>query len=112
MKTVEQIHRSKPAASAKAAWHRRSPHRAGYKGQAVRSFIGLLLTTAILSAQDFPDVTKISLEDLMNVKVTSVSKREQKLGEAPAAVFVITQDDHATFADLGQHVRNGGKRHW
>src|SRR4030095_7518275 len=26
--------------------------------------------------------------------------------------FVITQDDHATFADLGQHVRNGGKRHW
>jgi len=27
-------------------------------------------------------------------------------------VFIITQDDHATFADLGQHVRNGGKRHW
>src|SRR5438067_10885604 len=29
----------------------------------------------------------------MNVRVTSVSKREQKLGDAPAAVFVITQDD-------------------
>jgi iron complex outermembrane recepter protein len=44
-------------------------------------------------AQDIPDVTTISLEDLMNVKVTSVSKREQKLGAAAAAIFVITQDD-------------------
>ena len=44
-------------------------------------------------AQDFPDVTAISLEDLMNLKVTSVSKREQKLGVAAAAIFVITQDD-------------------
>src|SRR2546427_8458859 len=67
--------------------------RKRHRRQAVRSFIGILLTTAILSAQDFPDVTQISLEDLMNVRVTSVSKREQKLGDAPAAVFVITQDD-------------------
>ena len=67
--------------------------RKRHRRQAARSFIGILLTTAILSAQDFPDVTQISLEDLMNVRVTSVSKREQKLGDAPAAVFVITQDD-------------------
>ncbi len=45
------------------------------------------------SAQDFPDVTEISLEDLMNLTVTSVSKREQRLGVAAAAIFVITQDD-------------------
>ncbi len=44
-------------------------------------------------AQDFPDVTAISLEDLMNLKITSVSKREQTLSVAAAAVFVITQDD-------------------
>jgi iron complex outermembrane receptor protein len=59
--------------------------------------IGLVLTGAMLSgsvaAQDFPDVTAISLEDLMNLKVTSVSKREQKLADAAAAIFVITQDD-------------------
>src|SRR2546422_8382344 len=67
--------------------------RKRHRRQAARSFIGILLTTAILSAQDFPDVTQISLEDLVNVRVTSVSKREQKLGDAPAAVFVITQDD-------------------
>src|SRR5579884_1130343 len=35
----------------------------------------------------FPDVTAISLEDLMNLKVTSVSKRAQKLADAPAAIF-------------------------
>jgi iron complex outermembrane receptor protein len=45
------------------------------------------------SAQNFPDVTAISLEDLMNLKVTSVSKREQTLGVAAAAIFVITQED-------------------
>jgi iron complex outermembrane receptor protein len=39
------------------------------------------------------DLTQVSLEDLMNVQVTSVSKKEQKLGSAGAAVFVITQED-------------------
>src|SRR4051812_48796011 len=41
-----------------------------------------MCTTSIVLAQDphqFPDITAISLEDLMNLKVTSVSKREQKL---------------------------------
>jgi iron complex outermembrane receptor protein len=45
------------------------------------------------STQLVPDVTAISLEDLMNLKVTSVSKRAQKLADAPAAIFVITQED-------------------
>src|SRR5437899_8055052 len=35
----------------------------------------------------------MSLEDLMNLQVTSVSKRTQKVGDAAAAVFVITQED-------------------
>jgi len=39
------------------------------------------------------DLTSLSLEDLMNVKVTSVSRRPQSLAETAAAVFVITQDD-------------------
>ncbi len=33
------------------------------------------------------------LEDLIHMKVTSVSKREGSLVESPAAIFVITQDD-------------------
>src|SRR5580704_7845234 len=39
------------------------------------------------------DLTKISLEDLMNVEVTSVSKKEQKLSQTGAAVYVISQED-------------------
>jgi len=35
----------------------------------------------------------MSLEDLMNVQVTSVSKKGQKLAKTGAAVFVITQED-------------------
>ena len=39
------------------------------------------------------DLTQVSLEDLMNLQVTSVSKKEQSLRTAGAAVFVITQED-------------------
>ena len=49
------------------------------------------------SAQHDPqqkqDLANASLEDLMNVEVTSVSKKEQSLSRTAAAVFVITQDD-------------------
>jgi iron complex outermembrane receptor protein len=39
------------------------------------------------------DLTQYSLEDLMNVQVTSVSKLEQTLSKAGAAVYVISQED-------------------
>ncbi len=39
------------------------------------------------------DLSQASLEDLMNMQVTSVSKKEQKLSKTGAAVFVITQED-------------------
>ena len=45
-------------------------------------------------AQSLPaDLTSASLEDLLNAQVTSVSKKDQALFKAPAAVFVISQDD-------------------
>jgi iron complex outermembrane recepter protein len=53
----------------------------------------LTMNAAAQSAQDVPDVTKMTLDDLMNMQVTSVSKRTQKVGDAAAAVFVITQED-------------------
>jgi iron complex outermembrane receptor protein len=62
----------------------------------VRILFVTLFVTRMASAQStqlVPDVTAISLEDLMNLKVTSVSKRAQKLADAPAAIFVITQED-------------------
>ncbi|HRK94678.1 MAG TPA: TonB-dependent receptor [Rhodospirillales bacterium] len=39
------------------------------------------------------DFTKLSLEELMDVEVTSVSKRRQRVADAAAAIFVITQED-------------------
>jgi iron complex outermembrane receptor protein len=45
------------------------------------------------TAQGVPDVSKMSIEDLMSMEVTSVSKRTQRVADAAAAVFVITQED-------------------
>jgi len=39
------------------------------------------------------DLTAATLEDLMNMEVTSVSKKEQKVSKTGAAIFVITQED-------------------
>jgi iron complex outermembrane receptor protein len=38
-------------------------------------------------------VADLSLEDLVNLKVTSVSKKEEKLNDAAAAIFVLSNDD-------------------
>ena len=39
------------------------------------------------------DFTELSIEDLMNLEVTTVSKKAQKRSDTAAAVFVITQSD-------------------
>ena len=43
--------------------------------------------------QQQKDLTDQSLEDLMNIQVTSVSKKEQKLSRTAAAIFVISEED-------------------
>ena len=59
------------------------------------SFMTVFLAAngAAQSQQSVPDVTALSREDLMNIQVTSVSKRTQKVADAAAAIFVITQED-------------------
>jgi iron complex outermembrane recepter protein len=62
--------------------------------------ISLSATLAILASfaliawpqQKGADLANESIEDLMNIKVVSVSKTEQKLSRAASAVFVITPD--------------------
>jgi len=39
------------------------------------------------------DLTELSLEQLMDIEVTSVSKKPERLCEAAAAIYVITQED-------------------
>jgi iron complex outermembrane receptor protein len=61
--------------------------------------VGLLsgLGDALAQSSDEPVVTgglaDLSLEQLGDVQVTSVSRSAQSVGEAPAAIFVITADD-------------------
>ena len=46
------------------------------------------------SKQDSPtDLTTLSLEELMNVEVTSVSRHAQPLSQTAAAAFVVSQED-------------------
>lgn len=53
------------------------------------------------------DLTQVSLENLMNMEVTSVSKKEQKLSQVAAAIFVITQEDihHSGAANIPELLR-------
>src|SRR3989440_8432176 len=44
-------------------------------------------------AQSTTSLKKLSLDELMQVEVTSVSKRAEKLGSAPASIFVISSED-------------------
>ncbi|MBN2398544.1 MAG: TonB-dependent receptor [Deltaproteobacteria bacterium] len=51
-----------------------------------------LCRPASLCAEEL-DLTRISIEELMSIKVTSVNKREQNLSDSAAAVFVISNED-------------------
>ncbi|HWF12977.1 MAG TPA: TonB-dependent receptor plug domain-containing protein [Candidatus Acidoferrales bacterium] len=68
--------------------------------------LALSLTSATASAQTVAvttknsalagspnDLSQLALEDLMNIKVTSVSKTDQKMSQVAAAIFVITDED-------------------
>lgn len=48
---------------------------------------------AVFAQTPSPDLADLKLEDLMNIEVTSVSKKEQKIARAASAIFVITRDD-------------------
>lgn len=63
--------------------------RLAARGLALSLLAGLLQATAAASVE-FAD---LSLEELANIEITSVSKRAEPLTDAPASVFVITNDD-------------------
>jgi iron complex outermembrane receptor protein len=69
------------------------------KERAIQHPFGLLLLGVVvlavesLAQQRNKALSEMTLEDLMNVEVTSVAKHEQPLSETAAAVYVITQED-------------------
>ena len=75
---------------------------AGARGRAAALAVGLSLPLSLLAAAPVmqgqqaiaqQDLADLSIEELANIQVTSVSKRPQRLQDAPAAVFVIGADD-------------------
>jgi iron complex outermembrane receptor protein len=52
-----------------------------------------LLTIQLAWPQQPQDFSERSLEDLMNIEVTSVSKKSEKVSATAAAIYVITQED-------------------
>ncbi|MDN5214920.1 TonB-dependent receptor [Fulvivirgaceae bacterium BMA12] len=58
--------------------------------------VGSMLTPTA-PAQSMEDLIEISLEDLMNIKITSASKKEEKAFDAPSVITTITAKDIETF---------------
>jgi iron complex outermembrane receptor protein len=76
---------------------RKPPFRKWILAGAVPAF-GLLTAGADAADTNQPaksagDLENLTLEQLVNVKVTSVSKQEEKLNDAAAAIFVLSNDD-------------------
>ncbi|MBZ0257042.1 TonB-dependent receptor plug domain-containing protein, partial [bacterium] len=61
--------------------------------------LATLLSASFASAEDetatpaISQLMNLSLEDLLQVEITSVSKKKEPVSSAPAAVFVITNED-------------------
>lgn len=60
---------------------------------AAATALGAAIPAAADDAVRVADLADYSLEQLANLKVTSVSRREERLVEAPASIFVITAED-------------------
>ena len=86
---LESIHNAHRSALARPKREISKARNRGHLGLAVA-----LLTAIPACSQDKPrDLAEKSIEDLMNMEVTSVSKKEQKLSSVAAAIFVITEED-------------------
>ena len=57
----------------------------------ISSFV--YFTYSSIAYSDKNDLMELSVEDLLNVEVISVSKKAQSLNDSPAAIYVISQDD-------------------
>lgn len=71
-------------------------------GRSCRRYVGFMTALLLIGggvpakAQDQPvtsEMTELSLDQLMNIDVTSVSKKEERLFDAPAAIYVLTNED-------------------
>jgi iron complex outermembrane receptor protein len=55
--------------------------------------VAFVVAPGLAAAQQVADLADLSLEQLGNIEITSVSRRTERLSEAPASIFVITGED-------------------
>ena len=67
------------------------PHTRRFHDFAAAGLLCLVATS--VRAQSMEDLRDLSLDELANVNISSVSKTSEALSDAPAAIFVITHDD-------------------
>jgi iron complex outermembrane receptor protein len=60
---------------------------------AVWAACALLGASTVGAATGVQGLKDLSIEELSNIEITSVSKRDEKLSDAPTSVFVITSED-------------------
>jgi len=62
-----------------------------------RAFLGMVLVAcapaAALAQGGAVDLSHASLEDLLNIQITSAARKEQRVADTAAAVYVVTRDD-------------------
>lgn len=94
------------------AFHHRRPRRRRIATAFILILYSWLPTGAALAAHQRPeqDLSKLNLEDLMNIPVYSASKRTQNSSDAPSSVTVITADEiqkygYRSLAEILESVR-------
>ncbi len=61
----------------------------------IYALLGLLFAFSLANAQDNNDVFDMSLDKLMNMEVTSASKKAENIMDVPSSIYVITSEDIA-----------------
>ncbi|RQW03504.1 TonB-dependent receptor [candidate division KSB1 bacterium] len=73
-------------------------------------FLIVVATQTLFAQEKSKDIREYSLDDLLNVEISSAAKYEQRMGEAPASVTIITAEDierygYRTLAEVLRNVR-------
>ena len=77
----------------------REQQRGAHRGVRLRlTYLALALVVILgavpvpgLAQGRVPDLSEMSLEDRMNIEITSASRKEQRIGDVPAAISVLTK---------------------
>src|SRR5713226_9459520 len=66
----------------------------GWGALVLNALLAAAATTALAAEPTrVADLADLSIEELGNIQVTSVSKRAERLADAPASIFVMTGED-------------------